>query len=590
MDTNKQGSPKTFKYFIQLLKLGKPSKWLFALALFLSLLETAAGLIVPLFTKILVDQIATAGIELKIVFLLLVVFIIQTVSGGFSFYLMTYIGETFVKNIRQKLWDHILDLPIPYFDQHQSGETMSRVTQDTNIIKALITNHFVTFISGIISIIGAIFILLLIDWKMTVIMLVSAPVAMLILLPLGRKMYKISKETQDEMAAYSANLGRVLNDIRLVKSSNGQAKERKRGKKRIVALFRYGLKEAKVQAVVSPLMTTVMMLVLVILIGYGGARVSTGELSAGSLVAVIIYMFQIIIPFTQLASFFTSFQKAMGATEKIQQLLHIEGEDNKQVKKEIQTDQTLHFQDVSFAYERGKPVLKALDFTIQPGQTVAFVGPSGSGKTTIFSLIERFYQPTAGRILLGDTDIQDLPLQEWRKAIGYVSQDSPIMSGTIKDNICYGLDRPVKEDEIKHVAQLANATSFIEKLPHKYDTEVGEHGLRLSGGQRQRIAIARALLRNPTLLLLDEATSNLDSASENLVQHALKSLMANRTTLVIAHRLATILEVDNIIVIENGMISGQGTHQTLMKQHPLYRKFVQQQMKMKDSHSTSSLC
>ncbi|GIN94027.1 multidrug ABC transporter permease [Siminovitchia terrae] len=569
---------KSGSSFIQLIKIGKPAIGVLGFAILLSLLETGASLIVPLFTKNLVDQVAKSGIEMSLILLLLGAFIIQTISGGVSFYLMSYIGEQFVSNIRKRLWDHILELPIPYFDKHQSGETMSRVTQDTNTVKVLITNHLVSSVSGIVSIIGALIILIMIDWKMTLIMLCSIPISMIVLFPLGRKVYSISKQTQDELASFNAHLGRVLSDIRLVKSYNGQLLERKKGYKGIQELFRFGLKEAKIQAIVSPFMTTILMVVLVILIGYGGARVASGDLTAGSLVAIIIYMFQIVIPFSQLATFFTNYQKAMGATERIQDLLNLSIErDHNQGK--TNHEETIIFDRISFGYESGKTILKDLSFQIEPGQTVAFVGPSGSGKTTIFSLIERFYEPQHGSINIGNMDIQKLQLTNWREKIGYVSQESPIMSGTIKDNICYGLQKSVDEAEIRQAAELANAAGFIENLPNQYDTEVGERGMKLSGGQRQRIAIARALLRNPKILLLDEATSNLDSESEGLVQSALQHLMAGRTTLIIAHRLSTILEADQIIVIEDGTVSGAGTHRQLMESHTLYQKLVQQQMK-----------
>lgn len=581
METKNEINKGQFRQFLDLLKIGKPSKWVFLAAIILSLFETAAGLVVPLFTRNLIDVISTSGIEITMILLLIGAFIVQIISGGVSYYLMTYIGETFVSKIREKLWNQILGLPIPYFDRHQSGETMSRITQDTNTIKTLITNHFVTLISGIATVVGSIMILLLLDWKMTLILLIAVPVSTMILGPLGRKMYQISKLTQDEMANFSANLGRVLSDIRLVKSYNGQPLEQQKGKKGIQQLFRFGLREAKIQAVISPFMTTIMMLVLVVIVGYGGARVAGGDLSAGTLVAILIYLFQIIVPFTQLASFFTAFQKAIGATERIQSLLRLDSEE--QNKKEIADfSKTISFNKVTFAYEQGKkPILKKLDFQIHPGETVAFVGPSGAGKTTIFSLLERFYSPTEGSIQIGETNIAEISLMDWRKAIGYVSQESPIMSGTIKDNICYGLQRDVSDEEVRDAAALANAARFIEQLSNGYETEVGERGIKLSGGQRQRIAIARALLRNPKLLLLDEATSNLDSESEVLVQHALKNLMAGRTTLIIAHRLSTVIEADNIIVVQDGSITGKGTHQSLMETHGLYQKLVNQQLQGK---------
>lgn len=574
---NFEKNQTSWQNFKKLIKMANPPFWIFVAAITLSLLEAATGLVVPIFTRDLIDRFSTSSIDTHLIFLLIAVFILQSATSGFSYYLMSYIGEYIVAKIRSKLWNHVLYLPIPYFDRHESGELMSRITQDTYTVKSLVTEHLANFVSGIVTVLGAVAILIIIDWKMTLILFIFVPLAIVLVLPLGQKIYKISMQTQDEMATFSGNLGRVLSDIRLVKSNIAEPVEKQNGNQKIQQLFRFGLKEAKIQAIIAPLMATIIMAVLVVIIGYGGIRVARGELSAGSLVAIIIYMVQIIVPFSQMAGFFTAFQKAMGATERIQQLLNTETE-HSNGNTRIDVHKPIVFQDISFAYEKGKTILQNVHFEVKPGQTVAIVGPSGAGKTTIFSLIERFYQPTNGAIKLGNTDIREFPLFEWRQQIGYVSQESPIMSGTIRENICYGLNRTVSEEEVRKAAQLANVDEFIEQMQDGYETEVGERGIKLSGGQRQRIAIARALLRNPKILLLDEATSNLDSNSEQKVQNALLHLMKNRTTFVIAHRLSTIINADLIIVLENGKITGQGTHDELLQSHPLYQKLVSRQM------------
>lgn len=565
-----------------LIKKAKPPVKIFCVAAILSLLETGAGLIVPLFTKSLVDQLSQSTLELSVIFLLLFAFILQTVSSGLSYYFMTYIGESIVASIRKRLWKHVLHSPIPYFDQHESGDSMSRITQDTNTIKTLITQHLITFISGLITIIGSIVILLIIDWKMTLIMLIAVPISITIIMPLGQKMYKVSKLTQDEMAGFSANLGRVLSDIRLVKAFHAEKTEQAKGDERIDHLFKYGLKEARILAVISPLMSFTMMVVLVLLIGYGGVRVASGALSAGSLVAIIIYVFQIVVPFSQMAGFFTAFQKAMGGAERIQLILSLDKETSEDNVVVQNPSQDIHFKDVSFSYKQGDSILQQLTLSIPTGKTTAFVGPSGSGKTTLFALLERFYVPNTGEILLGDTTIKQFNLKSWRSQFSYVSQESPLMSGTIRDNIMYGMERNVSEKEIEAAAELANAIEFISRLPQGFDTEVGERGIKLSGGQRQRVAIARALIRDPKILLLDEATSNLDSASELLVQKALQHLMKGRTTLVIAHRLSTVVDADQIVVLDGGNITGIGTHQQLVKHHELYQKLAKQQVQDSD--------
>lgn len=563
--------------FWRLLKETNPPKWIILFAVVLSLAETITGLIVPLLTKLLVDQLAANALEAQVIIFLAIVFLLQAAASGLAFYIMSYIGEGMVRAIRERLWNHVLKLPIPYFDKHQSGEILSRITQDTKTVKDLVTQHLITFISGIISIIGAIIILFWIDWQMTLIMLVSVPLALGIIMPLGRKMYKIALATQDHMAQFSGNLGRVLTDIRLVKAYHAERKEAEKGLNGIQALFRYGLREAKIYAVISPMITFIIMLVLVILIGYGGVRVASGALSSGTLVAIILYMFQIVVPFTQMAAFFTAFQKAIGATERIQTILSKPSEPYDGQQIEVKHNEAITLQHVSFSYATGKQVLHDINLHIPANKTTAIVGPSGSGKTTIFSLIERFYEPTEGTIYFGSTPIHKLDLRKWRQKISYVAQDSPVMTGTIRENICYGMEREVSDAELIQAADFANALEFIEKLPHGFDTYVGERGVTLSGGQKQRIAIARAFIRNPEILLLDEATSHLDSSSEAYVQEALEHLMQKRTTIVIAHRLSTIMNADQIVVLENGKITGTGTHEELYNSHALYKQLADQQ-------------
>ncbi|MGN7386422.1 ABC transporter ATP-binding protein [Sporosarcina sp. SAFN-015] len=565
----------SMKEFIALLRQLKWPKGKTAIALVLALFSTAASLAVPLVTRELVDSLTAASFNWKTAVFLFTVFILQAVLGGVSYYLLAYIGETIVADLRGKLWGKVLRLPVAYYDENETGETMSRITQDTTMLKQLVSDHLVSFITGIISIIGAVAILLYLDWKMTLIMLISIPVSMAIIFPLGRIMHKIAKATQGEMAKFSGHLGRVLGDIRLVKAYRAEPNEGAKGEKAIQSLFSFGLKEARIQAIISPVMTLVMMSILVVILGYGGAQVSKGVLSAGTLVAIIFLMFQIIMPFAQMAQVFTIFQKAVGATERIQQILGMDSE--KAEGADMVLDGSIHFESVSFSYESGKEVLEGISFQAKPGTVTAFVGPSGGGKTTIFSLIERFYLPTEGEISIGDVPISKISLSDWRKRIGYVSQESPLLSGTIMDNIAYGLEVRPTIDEVQKAAEAANALQFIEAMSDGFETLVGERGMKLSGGQRQRIAIARALLHDPEILLLDEATSNLDSGSEAHVQEALQRLMEGRTTLIIAHRLSTVIDADQLIFLEAGRITGIGTHNELIESHPLYKEFAEGQ-------------
>lgn len=299
------------------------------------------------------------------------------------------------------------------------------------------------------------------------------------------------------------------------------------------------------------------------------------------MVAFILYLIQIIIPMTQLTMFFTQLQKAMGATERISAVLEHDEEDIYEGKELDLVKEPIHVNHVDFAYGN-EAILSDINFTIEPGKVTAIVGPSGGGKTTTFSLLERYYQPTKGSITLGDTPIDTFSLHSWRRKIGYVAQESALISGTIRDNICYGIEKEVTDSKLEKVVKMAYADQFIQALPDKFDTEVGERGIKLSGGQRQRIAIARALLRDPQILMLDEATSSLDSKSEIYVQKALDNLMKGRTTLVIAHRLSTVVDADNIIFIEKGHITGSGTHNALFQSHEMYKEFAKQQLRIQE--------
>lgn len=572
---NEKKQPKNWRKFIQLIRSTKPPKLLMGVAMLLTLGTTAVSLMVPLFTKNLVNDFTLDSLNALTITILVGAILLQAISGGLSIYLLNRIGQTVVAGIRDQLWKKLLVLPINYFDEHPSGETVSKMTNDTTIVKTLISDHLASFIAGIISIIGSIIVLFILDWRMTTAMFIAIPLAAAILVPLGMKMFKISKAMQAETGTFTALLTQVLSEIRLVKSSNSEKIEYNNGKKGIHNLWIYGLKEAKINSLVGPIMNLVMMVLLVVLLGYGGMRVSTGALSAGALVAFIMYLFQIIMPMAQIAEFFTQFQKASGATERIIEIL--ETEEEVDGTKEVEhMDQTIHIKDIAFSYPDKEPVIKNISFDVEPGKVTAIVGPSGSGKTTLFSLFERFYIPQSGEITLGSTNIQDYSLLSWRTQIGYVSQESPIIAGTIRDNITYGLERTVTDDEIEEVIKMAYADQFIHRLEKGIHTEVGERGMKLSGGQR--LAIARAFLRNPKILMLDEATSSLDSKSEQVVQQALADLMQGRTTIVIAHRLSTIIDSDQIIFLEHGEITGFGKHDELYASHSLYKEFTDQQL------------
>ncbi|QOY35423.1 ABC transporter ATP-binding protein [Anaerobacillus isosaccharinicus] len=568
----------SLKPFISLIISTKIPKLALTLGLIGSLINTLFGLTIPLLTKEMVDGFSVEAISITLIITIGVVFILKAIIQGFATYSLAYVGQKIVAKLRQMMVFKLIRLPVSYFDRKTSGESVSRVVNDTGIVKDLISQHFPQFITGIISIIGAVTILLFMDWKMTLLMLISVPITFAIMIPLGRKMRKIARGLQDETANFSGKIQQTISEIRLMKASNAEIMEERKGMHGIGNLLTFGLKESKILAVIGPLMQLVIMVVIVIIIGYGGIRVAEGTMSTGSLVAFLLYLFQIIMPITAFTMFFTQLQKAKGATERIIDILDLDAEEGQEGLEMDITNQSIHVENVSFGYSEEEPVIRNVSFEVQPGSMVAFAGPSGGGKTTMFGLIERFYEPTSGQVLIGQTPIKKLTLSSWRSQIGYVSQDSPMIAGTIRENLSYGLEDTVDDARLWEVAKMAYADQFIEDFPMKLETEVGERGVKLSGGQKQRIAIARAFLRDPKILMMDEATASLDSQSEGIVQQALTRLMEGRTTFVIAHRLSTIVNADKIIFIEKGEITGIGTHKELVHSHPLYREFAEQQL------------
>jgi ATP-binding cassette, subfamily B, bacterial AbcA/BmrA len=583
MKQNKDG----LKPFISLILSANIPKAALVFGLSASLITTLAGLLVPVLTKNLVDGFSVASLSVPLMIGIGAAFIFQAIISGVSIYLLSFVGQKIVARLREKMWVKLIRLPVSYFDKQSSGETVSRIVNDTSVVRDLISNHFPQFISGIISIIGAIIILLIMDWKMTLIMLISVPLTFMIMMPLGRKMAKISRGLQDETAAFTGSIQQTLSEIRLMKASTAEHHEETKGVAGIGNLLSFGLKEARITALIAPIMYLVVMIVIVMIIGYGGMRVANGTMSTGSLVAFLLYLFQIIFPITSFAMFFTQLQKAKGATERIIDILNLPLEEGQEGLELEITNKPILVNHVSFAYSEDEPVLEDVSFEAQPGEMIAFAGPSGGGKTTMFGLLERFYEPTSGKIMVGNIPITDLSIEAWRSQIGYVSQESAMMAGTIRENLCYGLpnSKSISDDQLWKVAEMAYASEFIKSFSEGLDTEVGERGVKLSGGQRQRIAIARAFLRDPKILMMDEATASLDSQSEGIVQQALSRLMEGRTTFVIAHRLSTIVDADKIIFIEKGRVTGMGTHQELTQSHELYREFAEQQLTTGDQES-----
>lgn len=577
---SRKGKTKQVKLsdFFHLLNQLDLKKSLFVMGLTFSLVTSAANLVLPLLTRDLVDTSKWDKFNYHSMVIIIVIFVVQLVLGTLGGYILRYFGESVVKSLREKLWNHLLSLPISYFDENKAGESSSRLVNDTGVIKDLIASQFPNFITGAIQLFFSLIILFVMDWQMALLMFTIVPIVVLVLLPVGRIMARLGRKLQSATAEFNGDVSEKLSEVRLIKASNGENFEQKHGQRMIQKIFKIGVVDARVEAILQPIMTTLMMAAFAGILAFGLIRVGQGSLSSGSLVAFLLYLFNVIAPVANFATFFSQIQKALGSTERIQAILAIKPEKDKTSPKTDLANKTLTAENLSFSYEPGEPVLESVSFTSKPNSVIAFAGPSGGGKSTIFALIERFYQPDSGKIMIDEQNIAEIDLENWRSQIGYVSQNSAIFSGTIRDNLTYGLPGSLSDAELWRGLALAYADKFVKDFPKQMGTEIGERGIKLSGGQKQRLAIARAFLRDPKILMLDEATASLDSESESKVQQALDKLMVNRTTLVIAHRLATIVNADQIYFIEHGQVTGHGTHHELMKTHPLYARYVNEQM------------
>lgn len=567
----------SFSDFFKLINKVKPKYWQLIVGIFTGLIATGANLIVPQFAQRIINSFK--NLNMSLVIITGIVFFGGVIISALSGYILGIFGESVVAKLRDSLWSRLLKMPVSYFDNTSTGEISSRLVNDTSQVKNLLANTLPNAITSLLQFFGAVTIMFMMDWQMSLIMILAVPLVIFVLLPFMKLSGRIGRARQDELANFSSDSTNVLGEIRLVKSSNSEQKELTTGTKRIAKLYSIGVKESWINSLMQPIANMLMMVLVIGILTYGAIRVMQGTLTMGALISFLMYLFQLMGPVIMVSQFFNELAKTSGSTERIREMLGEPIEESADDQKIDITGKELKLQNIDFSYEKGKQILHDINVTVKPNTVVAFAGPSGGGKSTIFSLIEHFYQPTSGKITIGGEDINNLDLANWRKQIGLVGQNSAVMPGTIRENLIYGLDRKVNDDELWCVLKMAYADKFVQESEAGLDTEIGERGVKLSGGQRQRMAIARAFLRDPKILMLDEATASLDSESEAMVQKALASLMKNRMTLVIAHRLSTIVDADRIYFIDHGTVSGAGTHEELVKSTPLYAEYVHNQFK-----------
>jgi subfamily B ATP-binding cassette protein MsbA len=509
-----------------------------------------------------------------------VIYFLRGVGTYGQDYLMNYAGESVIRQLRNTLYNRIQDLPLSFFQEEKTGVLMSRITNDVNIIKDMVSTSVTSLLRDIFTIVGLTLVIFYRDWKMAVFAFVVLPVAFYPIVVLGRRMRKVSTGCQQAMAEMSAFLHETFAGNKIVKAFGMEAYEKRRFAAKTENLFRLEMKAVVVNAVSSPVMEFLAGIGIAFIIWYGGSRVVDGTSTAGTFFSFMAAVLMLYDPVKKLSKLNNKVQQGLAATDRVFDVIEkrsdiTEPENPVILKPEFQR---IAFDRVGLTYNGNNPALRGIDLTVRAGEILALVGMSGGGKTSLVNLIPRFYDVTQGRILIDGTDIRHLSVASLRKQIAIVTQDTILFDDTIRNNIAYGKPEAAMAEVIA-AAKAAYAFDFIESFPEKFNTRIGELGNRLSGGEKQRLCIARALLKDAPILILDEATSALDTESEMLVQRALENLMRGRTTFVIAHRLSTISYADRIVVVVDGRIVEEGTHDDLMEYRGEYYKLHTMQFK-----------
>ena len=567
----------------RLLLYAKPYSGRLMLAFLFTSVAAAGNLFVPWILKDVIDKVLMN----KDIFLLntiavtiVIVFFIRGICFYAQTYLMSYVGQKVIIDIREAVYRKLQFLSLGYFEKRQTGTIMSYVTNDVGALQGSIIESATDFVTEMSILIGSLALMFNLHWKLSLLTLITMPLVAKAMDLFGKKLKRTSGIMQERAADITAVLQETISSVRVIKSFVREEYEIARFVKENYANFRAQMKNAQVMATLTPVIELIAAIGVTFLIWYGGFEVINGNLTAGALIAFLVYATNLANPIKRLSRIYGNVQKAMAAAERVFSVLdeeiEIKEKDNATELKAVIGK--VDFKAVTFKYNENEVILKDINLDVKAGQMVAIVGPSGAGKTTIVNLLPRFYDPVAGNIYIDDVNIADVTLASLREKIGIVPQETVLFNGSIYDNILYG-DLTATTEEVMAAAKAANAHDFIMQMADQYQTQIGERGSKLSGGQRQRIAIARAILKNPRILILDEATSALDTESEKLVQDALDKLMVGRTSFVIAHRLSTILQADMIIVMEKGQIVEQGSHEELLKLDGLYSGLYKLQFK-----------
>jgi ATP-binding cassette subfamily B protein/ATP-binding cassette subfamily C protein len=513
--------------------------------------------------------------------LLVAVLLAVAALDGVRDYLLTRTAEGMVLSSRQRLAAHLLRLPIAEYDHRRTGDLLSRVGADTTLLRAVVTSGLFEMVTGVIMVIGAAAGMIVIDPLLFLLTVVAIAVGLSFATVRARQVRPASREAQARIGEMTAAVERAITAARTIRASNAQERETAGVGSAADAAYRAGLRMARLQAFVRPAGSIAVQGAFLLVVGVGGARVSSGRLTVGDLVAFVLFLFFLVMPLGQALNAYTQLQTGFGALQRIEEVLDLPDEEATDAPRPAArispTAPAVAFEKITFAYPKSTPVLSDVTFTVPYGTRTALVGPSGAGKSTLLALVERFYEADSGTLRVGGVDIRDLPRETLRRQLGYVEQEAPVLAGTIRDNLRLTVPAAT-DDELLAVLGTMNLLDIVDRTPLGLDAQVGEGGVLLSGGERQRLAIARALLSAAPILLLDEPTSNLDARNEAALRDAIGAAAAQRTLLIVAHRLSTVVDSDQIVVLDGGRVVAVGRHEELTEINPLYRELATHQL------------